>query len=71
MIEYKVQRVDGGGTGELERACNELAKEGWRLMSTAATAPDAPVLLFFEREAGDERGAQDTWRAQHGGQDAG
>jgi hypothetical protein len=71
MIEYKVRRIDGSGTGDVERACNELAREGWRLVSTAATGTDAPVLLFFERETGEQRAAQDTWRTQHGGQDAG
>jgi hypothetical protein len=71
MIEYNVRRVDAGGPGDIERVCNELASEGWRLVSTAATTIDAPVLLFFERETGDGPALQDTWRAQHGGQDAG
>ncbi len=71
MIEYKVRRVDTSGPGDIERACNELARDGWRLVSTAAAATGAPVFLFFERQTGDERGAQDTWREQHGGQDAG
>ncbi len=71
MIEYNVRRVDASGPGDIERVCNELASKGWRLVSTAATALDAPVLLFFERETGDQRAVQDTWRAQHGGQDAG
>ncbi len=71
MIEYNVRRVDGVGPRDIERVCNELASEGWRLVSTAATSTAAAMLLFFEREAGDRPADQNTWRAQHGGQDAG
>ena len=55
------------------RARKELAKEGWRLLGTPvhATGPHNLVFLVFERETGGGRGAQDIWRAQHGGQDAG
>ncbi len=52
-IEYKVRRIEGDGTGEPERICNEAAKEGWRLVSTAVTSASAlkvSVYLFFERE---------------------
>jgi hypothetical protein len=53
MREYKIRRVEGSGTGDLERICNELARDGWRLVSTAAAAAgalDVYVWLFFERE---------------------
>lgn len=71
MIEYTVRRVDAGKPDDIEGVCNELASEGWRLVSTAASATNAPVLLFFERDTDDGPAEQDTWRAQHGGQDAG
>ena len=72
MIEYRIRRIDGSGTGDMERVCNDLAKDGWRLVSTAAGATgilEVFVYLFFERQAGQQE-TQDTWRARHGGQDA-
>ena len=74
MIEYKVRRVEGEGTGDIERICNEHAKDGWRLVSTNVARLekfDTIVFLFFEREVGDQQAPQDTWRARHGGPDAG
>ena len=35
MVEYKVRVVEHEGTGELEDACNGMAPEGWRLVSTS------------------------------------
>ena len=69
MFEYKVRRVKGDGTGDIERICNEHEEDDWRLISKSAE--DMGVLrvrvwLFFQREVPDERGPQDTWRAQHG-----
>jgi hypothetical protein len=64
MIEYKVRGIAGGSADDMERACNELASDGWRLVSTSA--PDGCAYLFFEREA-EQSEPQDTWREQHGG----
>jgi len=53
MIEYRIRRIDGIATDDIERVCNDLAKEGWRLVSTAAGATGALevfVYMFFERE---------------------
>ncbi len=53
MIEYKVYITATGGTAEPEDICNRLAKDGWRLVSTAAAHGDgikALLHLFFERE---------------------
>ena len=56
MLTYKVRLIDGSGTGEPERICNDLAKEGWRLVSTAVTARGAlevVMYLFFEHAAAE------------------
>lgn len=53
MIEYKVRITETGGSAEAEDICNDLAKDGWRLASTAAAnggGAQALVYLFFERE---------------------
>ncbi len=73
MIEYKVRAIETGGTGDVEKVLHAEAKDGWRLVSTNvenAGALRTRVWLFFERESGQPE-TQDTWRAQHGGQDAG
>ena len=73
MVEYKVRVVEHEGTGELEDACNGMAAEGWRLVSTSTLEVGAGRVrshLFFERESG-RREPQDVWRTQHGGRDAG
>jgi Domain of unknown function (DUF4177) len=54
MIEYKVQALETGGAADIEKVCNDLAKDGWRLVSTAATNTGGTAMrmwLFFEREA--------------------
>ena len=56
MIEYHVRIVENGGEAELSKVCNELAKDGWRLVSTSAAntvglALRVRVYLFFAREA--------------------
>jgi hypothetical protein len=54
MIEYKVQALETGGTADIEKASNDLAKDRWRLVSTAAATDGgtaAHMWLFFEREA--------------------
>lgn len=53
--EYRVRQVrEGAGTAAIEKLCNTMAKEGWRLASTSATTVTPPydvfVWLFFERE---------------------
>ena len=53
MSEYKVRALETG-TADIEKACNDLAKDGWRLASTAAAntgETTVRVYLFFEREA--------------------
>jgi hypothetical protein len=73
MVEYKVRVVDHENAGELEEACNGMAAEGWRLVSSSFLGVQAggiQAYLFFEREGG-HREPQDVWRAQHGGHDAG
>lgn len=53
MIEYKVRITESGDTAEAEDICNRLAKDGWRLVSTAAANGGGIkvfVHLFFERE---------------------
>lgn len=71
MIEYDVTAPDTGDTAELVKICNEHANEGWRLVSTAATqiGISTRVYLFFEREVGEQRPPQDSWRTQHRGDD--
>ena len=52
MIEYKVRMSDTGGTADPEDICNRMAKDGWRLVSTAAAHGGGIkvfVYLFFER----------------------
>lgn len=52
--EYRARCVrHGDGTDALERTANDMAKQGWRLVSTSAAANragDVYVWLFFERE---------------------
>lgn len=53
MIEYKVRMSDTGGTADPEDICNRMAKDGWRLVSTAAANGGEIkvfVYLFFERQ---------------------
>ncbi len=55
MIEYQVRIVENGGEPELSKACNEPAKDGWRLVSatsanTVGIAVRIRMHLFFERE---------------------
>jgi len=73
MVEYQVRVVEHESTGELEEACNGMAADGWRLVSTSLLGVGAGgtrVYLFFEREGG-RREPQDVWLAQQGGHDAG
>ena len=54
MIEYDVRALETGGTADLVKVCNDAAKHGWRLVSTAATNTGGitvRVYFFFEREA--------------------
>jgi hypothetical protein len=72
MVEYKVRSLETGGTADLAKVCNDAAQEGWRLVSTAAADAGGMmvrVYLFFERGAGEQRPAQDSWRTQHRGED--
>ena len=69
MTEYKIRAIETGGTGDLEKVCNDAAKDGWRLVSTNVLdlgALRTRVYLFFARETVDERGVQDAWRERHG-----
>ncbi len=52
MVEYKVRLSTTGGTADAEQICNRMARDGWRLVSTAAASPGISVcvFLFFERE---------------------
>jgi hypothetical protein len=49
------------------RTSRRCAKDGWRLVSVIGST--AGPLLFFEREAGEQRPPQESWRTQHGGED--
>jgi hypothetical protein len=52
MIEYKVLALETGGTADIETACNDVAGDGWRLVSTAAANAGGTAVrlwLFFER----------------------
>jgi hypothetical protein len=72
MVEYKVRSLETGGTADLAKVCNDAAQEGWRLVSTAAAnagGMTVRVYLFFERDAGEQRPPQDSWRTQHRGED--
>lgn len=71
MIEYDVRTFETDGTAELVKVCNSAAKQGWRLVSTAATTVgiSTRVYLFFEREFGEQRPPQESWRTQHRGED--
>ena len=73
MIEYQVRSFDDGATGPMEKLLNDLAREDWRLVSTAVFTEGTHrprLYVFLEREVG-EREKQDEWRAQHGGRAAG
>lgn len=51
--EYKVRRVDGSGTGEIEQTIDRFARDGWRLVSTDTVKMEALTVwtyLYFERE---------------------
>jgi len=53
MVEYRVRMTETGGTAEPEDVCNRMAKDGWRLVSTAAANAGGIkvfVYLFFERQ---------------------
>ncbi len=53
MIEYDVRSLETGDTAALVNVCNAHAKEGWRLVSTAAANAGGitvRVYLFFERQ---------------------
>lgn len=53
MLEYAVRGPETSGSGEIEKICNYMAQQGWRLASTAAVDTGAlrtRVFLFFERE---------------------
>lgn len=56
-VEYRVRRIEGEGVEGAERVCNDLARDGWRLV-TASTAADGGagrcLYLFFSREVADE-----------------
>jgi hypothetical protein len=53
MIEYKVAALETVSISRVEELCNELAQQGWRLVSTAAANAGGITVrgwLFFERE---------------------
>jgi hypothetical protein len=55
-VAYRVRRIEGRGAEGIEQACNELAREGWRLVTAstvAAVVPDVHTYLFFWREVAD------------------
>jgi hypothetical protein len=45
MLEYKVRRIDGDGTNDIEKACNHVAKDGWRLVTTSGGGSGHPEHL--------------------------
>jgi hypothetical protein len=48
-----VRELETGGTADVEKMCNDLAQDGWRLVSTAAAnagSTTVRVYMFFERE---------------------
>jgi hypothetical protein len=56
MIEYKVQALETGGAADIEKVCNDLAKDGWRLVSTAAANAGGTAVrvhMFVEREVAE------------------
>ena len=71
MTEYKVRALETGATGDLEKECNRLAQDGWRLVSTTTYTEGTfkpRLYLFFEREKGEPQ-QQNSWREQHRRQD--
>lgn len=49
MIEYKV--MEAGNSQRAEQIMNEMAREGWRVVSTAFWANfKALIIITFERE---------------------
>ena len=53
MIEYKVAALETVSISRIEELCNELAQDGWRLVSTAAANAGGITVrgwLVFERE---------------------
>jgi len=55
-IEYRVRRIEGSEAEGMEDMCNELARDGWRLVtaSTTAAGVDIYTYLFFSREVADD-----------------
>ena len=70
MIEYHVRRIDHDNSALLEASLNEEAKEGWRLVSTAAenTGGITCVYLFFEREVEAHDRLEDAVAAMDAGE---
>jgi len=57
MIAYRVRTLETDATGEVEKLCNSMASDGWRLASSAVESIGARktrVWLFFEREVTDD-----------------
>jgi hypothetical protein len=72
MFEYRVRAPETSGTGDIEDICNQMAADGWRLVTSTAVnsgALNVRLYLFFERAMGEQRAPQDTWRTQHRGRD--
>ena len=56
-VEYRVRRIEGSEPDGLEKVCNELARDGWRLITActgAASVTDFDTYLFFSREVAED-----------------
>jgi hypothetical protein len=56
VVEYRVRRIEGSATDGMEKVCNDLARDGWRLVTASAAATnvmDLYTYLFFSREVAD------------------
>jgi hypothetical protein len=55
VLEYRVRRIEGDEAASRERVCNEMAKDGWRLVgASTASAVNRDAYLFFSREVADD-----------------
>lgn len=59
-VQYLVRCIEGSETDGMERVCNELAADGWRLISTSiatASATERNTYVFFSRKVAHDADA--------------
>lgn len=58
MIQYAVRASEASGADEIEKICNLMAGQGWRLVTASVESQTgkvrSKVWMFFEREVSTE-----------------